>query len=90
VTNPDRHELWQLLDAIQMDLRAATAKLVAVRAHISQLDLPQPTAATCPHCQLRLAGPNTLAEHLHVSHNGPIPDHWLLADQRAADPHPDA
>lgn len=64
----DRHHVWELLDGLQMDLRAASAKLVALRSFVIALDLPAPSAVTCPHCDLRLAGPRTLAEHLENIH----------------------
>lgn len=85
----ERHEIWQLLDAIQMDIRAAGTKMVALRAHVAGLDLPDPTSVKCPHCDLQLKGPRTLAEHLHVSHDGPVPEH-LLAAEELIDPESEA
>jgi len=80
----ERHDIWQVADALQMDLRAAQAKLVELRARLAQLDLPEPTAVTCPTCGLRCLGPNTLAEHIHVLHDGPIPPHTTAADELVA------
>lgn len=87
----DRHEIWELLDGIQMDLRAATAKMVALRSFASNLDLPAPSEVTCPipTCGLRCKGPRTLAEHLHQMHDGPLPEHWEALDSQVADVPPD-
>lgn len=85
MTQP-RHDIWQLADKIQMDLRAAQAKLVELRSMLAALDLPDETRTTCPRCELRFRGPNTLAEHLHTSHNGPVPQHWLAAEARSLEP----
>lgn len=81
----ERHDIWTIADALQMDLRAAQAKLVELRARLAQVDLPDQTKIECRHCGLKFRGPNTLAEHLHVSHDGPIPEHWTRADALIAD-----
>ncbi len=72
----DRHDVWTLLDGIQMDIRGATNKMVALRALVSQLELPAPTALDCPVCGLTTKGPRTLAEHLYVTHEGEVPSFW--------------
>lgn len=78
----ERHSIWQLADAIQMDLRSAQAKLVELRSQIASLNLPDETTLRCPidTCRLPMKGPRTLAEHLHVNHEGPIPAHWQAVD----------
>lgn len=73
----DRHEIWKLLDQLQMNNRADAAKIVDLRARISQLELPKPSTLKCPHCQLECRGAKTLTEHIHTSHDGPVPQHWL-------------
>jgi hypothetical protein len=82
----DRHDIWQLAHQIQMDLRAAQAKLVELRSQLANLNLPTPTEVTCEPCGLKLRGPRTLAEHIHTSHGGPIPEHWQQLDQRVQEP----
>jgi hypothetical protein len=82
----DRHDIWQVADALQMDLRAASAKLVELRARLASIDLPDPTSVTCPTCDVKLRGQRTLAEHIHVSHDGPVPQHWLAIEARSVDP----
>lgn len=76
----ERHDIWQVADALQMDLRAASAKLVELRARLSALDLPKPAEQACPHCGLPCRGPQTLTEHLYTSHNGPLPPQWAATD----------
>lgn len=39
--------------------------------------------ATCPVCNVNLAGPQSLAEHIYHVHDGPYPEHW---DDPANDP----
>jgi hypothetical protein len=80
----ERHDIWQVADALQMDLRAASAKLVELRARLSALELPKPAETMCPHCGLACRGRNTLAEHVYTSHDGPLPAHWEAADARVA------
>jgi hypothetical protein len=72
----ERHELWQVLDAIQMDLRAASAKMTEARSILSGLALPDPKTVTCPRCGLKRPGPRSLAEHMYTAHDGALPEHW--------------
>jgi len=80
----ERHEIWQLLDELQMNNRADAAKLVSLRSFVSGLDLPTPADLTCPNCGIKRSGPRTLAEHLHQLHGGPLPEHWTAADALVA------
>lgn len=74
-----RHEIWKLADALQMDLRAANAKLLELRARLAGLELPDPKIVACPFCGLETRGPRTLAEHLYLSHDGTVPEQWEQA-----------
>jgi hypothetical protein len=80
----ERHDVWQIADAMQMDIRALAAKMVELRAQLAALNLPKPETLKCPHCGWPAKGPNTLAEHVHVSHDGPLPPAWRRADELAA------
>lgn len=80
----ERHDIWQIADAMQMDIRALAAKMVGLRAQLAALNLPKPETLKCPHCAWPAKGPNTLAEHVHVSHDGPLPPAWKRADELAA------
>ena len=80
-----RHDIWQVADALQMDLRAASAKLVELRARLSALDLPGRNETACPVCGVPRPGPLSLAEHLYHSHDGPQPEHWLAIEERSVE-----
>ena len=81
----ERHDIWQVADALQMDLRAAQAKLVELRARLAALDLPGRNETVCPTCGLPFPGPQTLAEHRYTSHDGPVPAHWQRIELMAED-----
>lgn len=81
----DRHEIWKVADALQMDLRAASAKLVELRARLSSLELPEPTESVCQVCGIACRGPYTLAEHVYTSHDGPVPAHWERIEAMSAE-----
>lgn len=76
----ERPDIWKVADAIQMDLRAAQAKLTELRRMLAALPIPEPSSTRCPNCGAKVAGPNTLAEHLYVSHNGPLPPAYERAE----------
>ena len=92
-TKPVRHPLWLVADQLQMDLRAAEAKLVLLRAHLAALTLPatgaDPAYHLCPYPDCTYGGSSTtrleLEQHVYLAHNGPLPSLWLLADRRAGD-----
>lgn len=63
-----RHEIWELLDGLQMDLRAANAKLVALRSYAANLSL-EDKRPSCPHCGYRAAmNLPSVAEHIETAH----------------------
>jgi hypothetical protein len=84
-----RHEIWQLIDGIQMDLRTASTKLVELRGRLAALDLPRTRigweARTCAACQAVFRSIWELQEHAYRVHDGPLPDSYAKADQRAGD-----
>ncbi len=82
-----RPELWQLLDGIQQDIRAATSKLVQIRSLVASLNVVDKQRPACPDCGLSFAGRLPLAEHRYHAHNGPEPAHWQTLEARIA---PDA
>jgi hypothetical protein len=73
-------DLRALAMQIRYDLTAAQGKLTELIRQTDALKLTERLGAKCPLCTLELPGPNTLAEHLHVIHDGPLPEHWLVAD----------
>jgi hypothetical protein len=80
----ERHELWRLADALQMDLRAASAKMVELRAQLAALDLPEASRVACPRCGIFFAGEHALAVHLYNMHNGTVPQAWVDAESAAS------
>lgn len=79
----ERHDIWAVADALQMDLRSASAKLVELRSRLAALDLPNPSEAKCPICGVKRTGPRAVAEHVYVSHGGALPAHVIDADRLA-------
>jgi hypothetical protein len=84
----DRHPIWQLADQLQMDLRAASAKLVELRAQLASIDLGDTNAGrvTCPTCTATFSGDRTLAEHAYNVHDGPVPPHYEAIEARSLEP----
>ncbi len=66
---------------IRMDLTNAQAKLTDVIELLASL--PEAPSSRCPICDVPLRGPLSLAEHVHLSHDGPIPEHYLAAERAA-------
>lgn len=81
-----RHPIWEALDGAQQDLRAATAKLVAIRAFVAQIDIPEQGKFRCPECDTTFQRSTDLAEHRYRVHAAELPAHWARADQIAAEP----
>lgn len=80
----ERHEIWKVADALQMDIRNASTKLVELRARLASLDLPDGPSVTCDKCGYKVAGPMLLAEHDYNVHDGPEPAHYATAEERSA------
>ena len=53
---------------------------------LNDLDLPVGNRDICPRCGSGFRGPLLLAEHLYVSHDGPVPEHWLAIEARSLEP----
>ena len=82
-----RLELLELLEHAQRDLRAAQARLLEAVRMVAASELPDTQARPlCARCGLRLRGPLALAEHVHLSHGGPLPEHWVRAETLAGFP----
>lgn len=79
----ERHDIWKLLDDLSHEHARMGARLVAMRALVSGLDLPSPAACICRSCGVKCRGPRSLAQHVYVSHGGPLPEHVAAADKRA-------
>lgn len=77
-------DLLTVAKAIRMDLTNCQQRLSELMREIAALSISEPAAAICPACGLKLAGPNTLAEHMYVSHSGSFPPTWKRTDDLAA------
>lgn len=84
----ERHDIWAIADSLQMDLRAASAKLVELRSRLAALDLPNPNESKCPVCGTLFRGPRSLAQHMYDSHGADLPPHIAEADKLASNPEP--
>lgn len=80
------HETIVIARKIRYDLTALQAKVTDLLNELGKLDLPDPDALDCPRCGLPTRGPLSLAEHLYVSHEGPVPDHWRRIEARSLEP----
>ena len=76
-------DIFELLKRMRYDLTALQAKLTDAQNMLAALNLPAQREVKCDVCGLRFRGTLSLAEHLHVSHNGPLPAHWLEAERLA-------
>jgi hypothetical protein len=72
----EKHPIWDLVYAIEMDHRALGAKLQELRMAVASANLPMPTTVLCPECGIALAGPRSVAEHRYRLHDGERPSHW--------------
>lgn len=78
-------DVYDLLMKIRYDATAIQAKVTDTLNALNDLGLESRPAATC-ECGLEFRGQKTLAEHIHLSHDGPVPEHWLEVEARSLDP----
>lgn len=76
-------DLYERLTALRKDLTACQGKVTDALNILAELNLPRQNEVKCDACGLRFRGALSLAEHLHVSHDGPLPAHWLEAERLA-------
>lgn len=76
-------DVLELLKKMRYDLTAMQAKLSDAIEAFTSLNLPAQHEVRCERCGLRFRGALSLAEHLHTSHDGPLPAHWLEAERLA-------
>lgn len=82
----DEHELYTIARKLRYDLTAMQAKVTDLLNALGRADLPKTETTKCPKCGAGFKGPLSLAEHEHVSHDGPIPEHWLQIEARSIEP----
>jgi hypothetical protein len=86
----ERHPLWQQADKLQMDWKDLGARIIEFRAHlatyISEDSQPIERAKlTCPDCPATAFTPGAMEQHRYLHHDGPLPEIYAIADQRASD-----
>lgn len=79
MTYISKTELLEIAKKIRYDTTAIQAKLTELMDGIAALPIEDAPKTVCPHCGPIPGGPRTLAEHLHVSHGHPLPDHQAVA-----------
>lgn len=79
--NVHQQDLLNILREIRKELTAAQAKLTDAITTITALELPDAERPRCVECGITFRGSLSLAEHLYNHHNGPLPDHYLAAEQ---------
>lgn len=80
----DRNPIWEDLDGLQMDLRAASAKLVALRAKVAQLDMPDKPSYRCRFCGITAKSARAVAEHEYDIHDAERPAHLAAIEAKIA------
>jgi hypothetical protein len=83
----EAHPAWEILYAMQRDHATLGGRIMAMRQWLASQDLPDPSTVRCPRCGIVRPGARSLAEHMYVSHDGDLPEHWeepsLLRDSDA-------
>ena len=71
----------ELAKKMRMDLTQLQGRLTDLMETLAAQ--PASDQPRCPTCGVPVKGPLALAEHLHNSHDGPLPQHWIRAEQLA-------
>lgn len=77
-------DVYELLKKIRYDATAIQAKVTDTLKLLGELNLQDAPTASCPHCGIEARGPRTLAEHLYLSHDGPVPEHFVSVETMSA------
>lgn len=78
-----RHEIWAMLDRLQMDAREHVARIDTLRQLVAAIELPTAARPACPTCGIAFQLTWQRDEHVYTSHNGPVPEHYLAAERAA-------
>lgn len=79
-------DVYERLRKMRMDCSAIQSGITDLFSMLNEIGLQDAPEADCPFdgCPLSFRGPNTLAEHVYTSHDGPLPPHWAVLDERVA------
>lgn len=80
----EEHPILVLLRKVQLDLRDAQVKMQELQRAVVDLDLPDALDCSCARCGAGFKGPLSLSEHVYLSHDGEVPEHWKEAERLAA------
>ena len=78
------NDLVAQLKRMRYDLTALQAKLSDALELAARVG-PTPPRPRCqePGCGVEMRGTHSLAEHVYLAHAGPVPAHWLVAEEQA-------
>lgn len=76
-------EILEVLRKARMDTNAAMQKINEAINAIAAMPQPPDPKRKCDQCGVLMRGPNALAEHIHISHGGPVPEAWLRTERLA-------
>jgi len=61
-------DLYEQLRQIRMDCTAIQTRITTAFQLLNELNIQDVPRVACPKCGVKLPGPRTLVEHMHVSH----------------------
>lgn len=79
----EEHDLLVLARKLRYDLTAMQGKVTELIRQLAALDLPV-RKFECSRCGVLFGGPLSLAEHIYVTHDGDVPEHWAKAEEQSA------
>lgn len=76
------HDLLVIAKKLRYDLTGMQMKVTDLITGLAALNLPV-EGYPCPTCGLKFKGSSSLAEHVYISHGGPVPEAWERAESQA-------
>jgi hypothetical protein len=85
MSQTEQDKLIDNLKSLRKDLSIMQTNLTEIIRAVAALPTENFASATrrCPICGVTTRGPISLDEHMHTSHNGPLPEAWARAEQAA-------
>ncbi len=82
----DEHELLVTIREARKEIADLSVRLEEAERMAAALNLEKRARHICeePLCHAIFYSTNKLAEHAYLAHGGPEPEHWKLAESRAA------
>lgn len=79
----NRDDILTALKQVKYDLSVTQTRIGEIARDVAALPAPDTRTDRCAPCGLTFRGPQSLAEHAYVHHDGPVPAHYLEAERRA-------